>query len=123
MSARWVASIVSVGWGTMARMSVAPVSTGPDRVHQVPPPRAWMAAAVCADPDLDPAVRAVFTTDDPTSLDAAARAVCAACLVFTDCENHARGVAHLAGIWAGRRRGLQGRPVRSHAVDPARAGR
>lgn len=121
--ARWVTSIVSVGLGTVLTVSAAPVSTAPDRVHQVPAPRAWMAAAACADPDLDPGLRAVFTTDEPTSFDRAARAVCARCPVFSNCESHACGVAHIAGIWAGRRRGLPGRPGRSPAVDLARAGR
>lgn len=82
-----------------------------------------MAAAACADPDLDPALRAVFTTDDLTGADAAAREVCAGCPVFSDCETPARGVEHIAGIWAEPRRGVPGRPVASPAVNPARAGR
>lgn len=89
-----------------------------DRSPQVPPPQSWMGGAACADPDLDPAFRAVFTTDDPTDLDPAARALCAGCRVVTDCEIYARGVRHIAGIWGGHRRGLPGRPTHRSPAEP-----
>ena len=68
-----------------------------------------MRCAACAEPGLDPAFRAVFTTDEATDFDDDARQLCAGCPVSTSCAAHALGVQHLAGIWGGRRRGQPGR--------------
>ncbi len=98
--------VVSVASGTVRRVS-APAVLVLDLVSRVPPPRTWMARAACADPHLDPALRAVFTADEPTELDTAAQAVCAGCPVQADCVAHAAGIhaQFIAGIWGGRRRG------------------
>ncbi len=78
-----------------------------DVVSRVPPPRSWMTRAACADPRLDPVLRAVFTADDPTTRDPDAQTLCAGCPVQSDCVAHAAGIhaQFIAGIWGGRRRG------------------
>jgi len=73
--------------------------------HRPRPGRGWRAA--CADPRLDPALRAVFTADESTELDLDAQRVCDGCPVQVDCVDHAAGIRaeFIAGIWDGRRRG------------------
>ncbi len=94
------------------------------RVHPVPPPGPWTARAACAAAWLDPVLRAVFTADAATDLDATARAVCAACPVRVDCDRHAISVrgGSITGIWGGRRRGdrttTPARPTRGPGGGP-----
>jgi len=98
--------VLSVAAGTVVGVSASAVLI-PELVSRVPPPRSWMARAACSDPRLDPALRAVFTADEPTELDPAAQQVCAGCPVRSDCVGHAAGIRaeFIAGIWGGRRRG------------------
>jgi len=98
--------VVSVASGTVAGVSASAVLV-PDLVSRVPPPRTWMGRAACADPHLDPVLRAVFTADEPTELDPAAQTVCAGCPVRDECARHTAGIhaQFIAGIWGGRRRG------------------
>jgi len=58
-------------------------------------------------PWLDPVLRAVFTADEPTTLDPDAQAVCGGCPVQSDCVDHTAGIhaQFIAGVWGGRRRG------------------
>ncbi len=97
---------MSVACGTLTRVTTTAVPVR-DLVSQVPPPRSWMGRAACADPHLDPALRAVFTADEPTDLDPDAQTVCARCPVRDECVRHTAGIhaQYIAGIWGGRRRG------------------
>jgi len=101
-----VRPVLSAATGTVANVPTSAVLV-PELVSRVPPPWTWMALAACADPRLDPALRAVFTADEPTQLDTAAQRVCAGCPVRVDCVGHAAGIRaeFIAGIWGGRRRG------------------
>ena len=83
--------VLSVAPGTVRRVASTAVLV-PELVSRVPPPRTWMARAACADPRLDPALRAVFTVDEPTELDPDAQAVCAGCPVRVDCVDHTAGI-------------------------------
>jgi len=64
----------------------------------------WSRHAACARPAVDPALREVFTTDQPTLDDAAAVAVCQSCPVRTECAAYAANLPIAVGIWGGHRR-------------------
>jgi len=101
-----VRPVLSVAAGTV-RVVASTAVLVPELVSRIPPPRTWMTRAACADPRLDPALRAVFTADEPTELDPDAHAVCGGCPVRADCVGHTAGIhaQFIAGIWGGRRRG------------------
>jgi len=63
----------------------------------------WVRAAGCADPELDPLLRDVFTADDRTPWDAQAIRVCRACPVRVDCDAYAATLGPVTGIWGGWR--------------------